>query len=79
MIDPAVALSSTAGAEVATALPVTCRPAASTSAPPCGQRGPAAPPHDDEGVRCPAAEVVKGRLRNSEILVDLNHFFFTFT
>ena len=72
-IDPAVALSSTAGAEVATALSVTCRPAASTSTTP--QREPAAPPLDDEGVRYPAAEVVVGRLRNSEILEDLDHFF----
>ena len=71
-IDPAVALSSTAGAEVATALSVTCRPAASTSTTP--QREPAAPPLDDEGVRS-AAEVVVGRFTlKNDVLKNYNFF-----
>lgn len=71
VIDPGVALSTTPGAEVATALPVTVQLDYSVSAPQLS--GPAASPVEED-VRSPSSEVVVGRLRNSEIMLDLNSF-----
>lgn len=70
-VSDTVALSTTPGAEVVAALPLAAEFNSSVSAPQLS--GPAASPMEED-VRCPSAEVVVGRLRNSEIMLNLNYF-----